>query len=242
MKRFLLAWASAALLIAACGDSGSSTDTTGGDTSTGTDTIADTTTNTGTSAITGVSTAGVTCTEPTAAAGCTGRNSDAANVGFSYPWCGLSYDGTDFTCQGCPNGRINLQGNYRRIKDGTSSPPVMDFDNFKEILDIDGNTFHNKILDDAGVTLELRGYFMCAEKPEQLNERTFWNILTSTESSGEYAPGAVLMSDHIIVQGTDQALVSWSYDDAGVMKWDDAEYCRIGSKVQGVDCTDPFAN
>ncbi|TNF30734.1 MAG: hypothetical protein EP329_13415 [Deltaproteobacteria bacterium] len=240
MKRFHLAWAFAALfLVAACGDDGGGTTT---DTTNGTDTVTtDTNTNANTSSVTGVSSEGVTCTEPTPAAGCTGANSDASNVGFEYPWCGLTAGSTTYTCQGCPMGRLNFQGKYRAVKDGLASPPVLDFDNYKETLFIDGNTFSIHIVDDSGGVTTGKGWFMCAEKPEQLNEHTYWMFTEASSPDGAWTAGTVLESDHIIVQGTDQAVISW-YDSVGAQTYVDLEYCRIGSQLSGVECTDPFAN
>lgn len=242
MKRFLLAWASAALLIAACGDSGSSsTDTTGGDTSTGTDTIADTTTTPGTSAITGVSTDGVSCTEPTFAQGCTGAGPNAATSGFSYPWCGLDTGVDDYTCQGCPNGIINFQGTYRAIKDGTASPPELDFEDYKETVAIDGNTFALKILDDNGDLSEAKGWILCTETPENNAREIFWVQVDGHSPSGSWKAGAIERTANVIVTGTDAAVIYW-YDDLTGEANVSQEYCRIGGTIGGVDCTDPFAN
>jgi|GEM_PF-2749734 len=243
MKRFHLAWAFAALFLVACGDDGGGTtnDTSGGSDTVTTDTMADTTSSGTTSSITGVSSEGVSCTPPTPAAGCTGMNSDASTVGFEYPWCGLTAGGTDYTCQGCPQGRTNFAGHYRAIKDGLATPPQLDFENYKESLSIDGNTFRIKITYDDGTIDAGSGWFMCAETPEQLNEHQFW-VFTEVESgSVSWQVGDVIETDHVIVQGTDQAVISW-YDSVGASTYIDFEYCRIGSMIGGVECTDPYAN
>ena len=246
MKRMHLAWVFSALLIAACGDDGGTnpaTDTTGGtDTVTSTDTLVGDTSGGGTtSAITGVSTAGVSCSAPTPNAACTGLNTDAATSGFSYPWCGLTTSAKSYTCNGCPFGRVDFGGKYRAMKDGLSDPPVMDFEDYKEIIDIDGNTFHIKVQDDSGKTFEARGWFMCANKGEQVNEHAYWVITSATPADGSWFPGAVLETDHVVINGTDRWYASW-YDSVGSQTYTDLEYCRIGSTIFGEDCTDPFAN
>lgn len=266
MKRITLACLSAALVFAACGDDGGTTnptDTVTGDTSSPADTtVADTTQPpAGTSAITGVSSVGVTCDEPTRNGEC--ANPIATGQGFEYPWCGFeipaanSHTNTayDFTCNTCPNGLDGFQGVYRNVgsADGgdTYDADLPDPNSYAETVAIDGNTFKVHIRDAGGGDLyevEYSGWFFCTDAAELTSRHLFWVITDTT--IGSTSKGAV--ESNFIGSSAfqnDVVVVEWFPHDklavpnnacGGDFPCHPWYYCKVGGELDEKPCVDPF--
>jgi len=243
MKRFMALVAVPFFALAACdSDSGGgsdTTDTTGGDTNPG-----DTTP--GTSALTGVS-VNVQVNTPTPNAGCDATEVDQVQHGAKYPWGGLSAGGKAYTCNKCPTGLGDFQGKWR-AHGFAADETTPDYDkganadsDDAEALFIDGNTWYSHFHDQqAGQSVETRGWFFCSQQPEHPNEHLFWVTLQATPAGALDAnAGDINESDVILSAGEDNRLIAW-YDDVGGQTNVQIGYCKIGSVKDGKTCNDPF--
>ena len=258
MRRFGVAAFAASVLIgvgtlAACGDDGNggtdvdATVTTTTDTAVTSTNVPDTTVNgdaivgVGKSSLTCVQAEGVTCTPPTPNAACDGPvYADTGN--FTYPFCGLSAGGNSYTCNGCESGPPAAQGTFRAIGfddggDGDANVDLPPAEDFAEKLVIDGNTFYNYIDLDGQIT-EIRGWIMCAEKPEQANGHLFWVItdVIRDDFNPPYQAGDVFETD-VILSNSDGILI-FHYNEVGGTTGQSDAYCKVGDDVNDETCFD----
>ncbi len=242
-----------AVLATGCGDDNNSNTTTdtGGDTSTwnpppglgacepgsGTDTK---------SGLTCVETAvNVTPIEPNPA--CTQSDSVVTGDGLAYPWAGATIAGTNFTCNGCPNGLPELQGRFRvhgfkpdsDEVDYSQPDPATDY---ASILFVEGNTFYVATHDAReNSTTWSRGYYFCSMKLENGAKHIYWNDLDSSESA---SVGNWTRTDTILSQGGGKNLLIKFFGSTNTAdaRGIDFPYCKIGTSTDGQVCSDPFAN
>lgn len=252
----------APFILIGCGDD---TTTTGSDatTTTTTDTSTDTTVTPGTSAVTGVNT-NVTKTNPNPTnANCDLSTAQNNTTGAKYPWGGLTVDGVTYTCNGCPNGYGIAQGKYRlhgfATSDGSACNPSdsgcdADYNtpdaatDLGEILFFDGNTWYDKYHDAKAAggpaTVESRGWYFCAMKPEHANAHTLW-VTTEVSPTGSPLGGAVdeVKESDPILGSSDNILIFW-YNDVNASNGDPGvqyKYCKFGvTDTYGHTCADPF--
>ncbi len=209
------------------------------------DTAAETV-NPGTSALTGVNT-NVQVTTPTRNANCDNGEVDNGNNGAKYPWGGLNADGKDFTCNRCPTGIVDFQGEWRAhgfAADETTPDYTKGSDagtGDAEILFIDGNTWYSHFHDQQeGKSVETRGWFLCTQQPEHPNEHIFWVTLQAVPAGNLGANnGDINESDVILSSGTDKKLIAW-YDEVGGNTSAQIGYCKIGTSSGGQTCNNPF--
>jgi hypothetical protein len=167
--------------------------------------------------------------------------------GPSVPWSGFTHKGLTYTCNKCPGGDELLQGEWRAVFDvDDPTVPYEGDPTFREYIQFNGNTFRNILEgEDLGtkVGAVIEGWFFCSSKPETVNETKFF-VLTKVEPEGAFGweTGFVYSAD-TLMSDPNNMLLGW-YDgvvtSAGGKYGGTAPYCRIGSEVGDIPCTDPF--
>ena len=184
-------------------------------------------------------------TEPARNPECKERKTEV--YGPSVPWEGFTHQGKTYSCNKCPGGDELLQGAWRAVFDVDDPTVAYEADpSYREYLKFDGNTFRNIIQgNDLGqtVTAVIEGWFFCSSKPETVNETKFF-ILTKVEPEGAFGweTGFVYSAD-TLMSDPNNMLLGW-YDGivttSGGKYGGTAPFCRIGTDVAGIPCTDPF--
>lgn len=185
----------------------------------------------------------VTGTKTPRAAGC--EAPDDGSYGCKRAWYGLVAGGVTYTCNRCRGGDPKAQGSWRAIDFATEDPSVPLPEGRREVLIVDGNTWHLRSAKNAGggagaVEVRVDGWYACAD-PAELKSG---NVLFSTTAAapndtlGWYAPD--VFSGHFLSKGT--SLLAWGFYAGVETDWiGDALYCRVGTTVAGKPCVDPFA-
>ena len=200
----------------------------------------------GVSELTGVLTE-VSVTTPTRNADCDDGAIDTGVYGAKYPWGGLAVDGLTFTCNKCPGGLPDLQGQFRAHGwDGDwGGTPDYDIGNSPakgdaEVLFIDGNTWYSKLyFRSENRTEETRGYFFCSQRPEHANEHLFWVITEVVDDGGIGLDAGTVWRTEVISSGAERKVISWFADLSGEQNVQTG-YCRIGTEFADKACNDPF--
>lgn len=200
------------------------------------------------SPLTGVSRAGVTGTEPTRSAACSGLPAYGPTTGFVYPWYGVTFDGTTLTCNNCPSGDTKLQGRWRNHGfcgvngSGAADPDLPHPADYAEIFFVDGNTWYTKLTTPEGV-YEARGWYVCSDKGEGEvgHARLYWvttEVLQDTGDTGAHV-GEVYKTDVALLQSGGLHLFYYN-DPVSGQTGAKADYCIIGSDLNGEVCYDPY--
>jgi hypothetical protein len=164
---------------------------------------------------------------------------------LTYPWGGAKVGAKSFTCNGCPNGLPELQGDFRAhgfVED--SDEPDYRYPDTKTdyavVLKVDGNTFYTATYDardkKAG---ETRGFYFCSMKPENNAKHLYWIDLDDN--------GAIInetRTDVVLTSGVDNLLLKFfnSATDTTDPTGFNYAFCRIGSSRGGQICNSPFLN
>ena len=167
---------------------------------------------------------------------------DDGTYGKKHAWGGFTQDAKDYTCNVCRGGYPGDQGTWRLIDFATESPSTS-LGDYRETLTFDGNTWHNHLSgDDLGkqVDATVDGWFWCAD-PAEISSSNAVFIAEKVQPEGAFGwhSGTVFSGD-IKSQGQDlRALGLYTGFEKG--KHDEWLYCRVGSTVSGVACSDPYA-
>ena len=169
-------------------------------------------------------------------------NYDDGKYGCKAPWYGDKQDGTSFTCNLCRGGDPLVQARWRAVDFNTEDPSKPLSGDHKEVLTIDGNTWHLRAEHtDKGVVHKVKvdGWYWCSDAAEIKSASNVFHA-TAKEGSdffGWFAPD--VFTGLFLTKGKDQ--LAWSYNEGfETKKAGDALYCRIGSTIKGQPCTDPF--
>ena len=175
---------------------------------------------------------------------------DDGLYGPSYSWEGWEHDGTVYTCNACPGGRPDIQGDWRWLYDG-EDPDENHPGGDRNSLRIVGNTWlmrDERHDPDYNGYVEVFGWYFCGSKPEVQNETT---IFVVTEISEEGALGwesGVAFSSDVLTDGSPAPpqFLWGTYLDVKTVNdsqnwFDQLEYCRVGTKITSdFACPDPF--
>ena len=186
--------------------------------------------------------AGFSGQAPTPASGCEAVPK-AKETGCTVPWTGAKVGASSFTCNRCPAGDPLVQGRWRAIDGKTEDPSVAMADDFREVLEIDGNTWHmrKKVRDENGVFQEVivDGWYWCSDAAELKSAKLVYEVLNVNGSAFFGWEKSYLFTAYFLTNGPD--LMAWSMDVGfEEQKIGDLIYCRVGSEIDGVPCLDPF--
>lgn len=174
--------------------------------------------------------------------------------GASVPWTGFNYEGETYTCNACPAGLKDQEGRWRHIDGKTGDPDIPLDDNYRERLELAGNTWNFKSdgidsLTERSESQTVSGWYFCGDPSEIPSLRKVF-VATSVSNSGAFGwqEGIVISAD-LMMDGPTGLLFNWR-DGIGPGQGIQDIYCRIGSevRVEGVAgaastmklCEDPF--
>lgn len=185
---------------------------------------------------------GATGTKTPRLSGCE-QNFDDSTYGCKAPWYGVKQGGVAYSCNRCRGGDPKAQAQWRAVDFATEDPSKPLSGNHKEVLTIDGNTWHLQAehTDSTGKvhTVRVDGWYWCSDGAELKTESLVFHA-THKEGSdlfGWFAPD--VFTGLFLTKGADQ--LAWSYNEGfETKKAGDALYCRVGSTIKGKPCGDPF--
>tara|TARA_B100001094_G_C18127355_1_gene770247 strand:+ start:363 stop:1034 length:672 start_codon:yes stop_codon:yes gene_type:complete len=163
--------------------------------------------------------------------------------GCKVPWVGAQVGAKSYTCNRCVAGDPLVQDRWRAIDGKTEDPSVILSDQFREVLTIDGNTWHLhvKMVDPNGVEQEVfvDGWYWCSDAAEVKSGKNVHHVLRVDGSDFFGWDTSYLFTAYFLTNGPD--LLAWSMDRGFEQEHiGELIYCRIGSTVNGKLCTDPF--
>ena len=166
---------------------------------------------------------------------------DDKNRGKKVPWGGYSTGKLTFTCNNCRGGDPILQGTWRQIDFKTEDPATSMGDD-KDVITVDGNTWHEHIAGMDGGKLTdstIDGWYFCTDKAEGLNKDELWIMdkVTPAGAFGNSAGGNLRVS---ALSNGANLLALVIYDAIDVKTTKTYNYCRVGSTIKGHPCNDPF--
>ncbi len=166
---------------------------------------------------------------------------DDGVYGQKHPWSGFVQDGKTYTCNECRGGYPGDQGTWRLIDFATENPSTS-LGDFRETLTFDGNTWRDHLAgDDLGKQVDamVDGWFWCADTSELTSGNAVF-IVDSVKPEGAFGwQSGMVFSGDIKSNGKDlRALGLFTGFEGG--KHNEWLYCRVGSTISGVPCSDPF--
>jgi len=165
---------------------------------------------------------------------------DDGVYGKKHPWSGFVQAGKTYTCNECRGGYPGDQGMWRLI-DFKTENPATSLGDYRETLTFDGNTWHEHIAgDDQGkqVDATIDGWFWCADTSE-LNSGKAVFIAETVVPPGAWGMSVGAFTADIKSNGDNLRAIGF---DTAFDGGTHAEYiyCRVGSVINGVACSDPF--
>ncbi len=162
---------------------------------------------------------------------------------LTYPWGGAEVGAKSFTCNGCPNGLPELQGEFRAhgFVDDSDEPDYRYPDtktDYATVLYVEGNTFYTATYDARAQRAgETRGFYFCSMKPENNAKHLYWADLDANGAITNWT-----RTDVVLTQGVDNLLLKFfnSATDLSDTTGFNYAYCRIGSSRGGQTCNSPF--
>ena len=134
------------------------------------------------------------------------------------------------------------QGRWRAIDFETEDPTVPLAKGRREVLIVDGNTWHLLARVGEGASaaeVRVDGWYACSDGAELKSQRL---IFSTTKAEPPGALGWVapdVFTGHFLTSGSD--LLAFGLYAGFETDWiGDIKYCRIGSSVAGKPCGDPF--
>ncbi len=182
----------------------------------------------------------VSGSEPTRAPGC--EAPDDGSYGCKRAWTGLTVGGKPYTCNRCRGGDPVAQGRWRAIDFESEDPTVALPKARREVLVIDGNTWHLRARVGEGAAMEearVDGWYACSDGAELKSERLIFSTtqVLPAGALGWVAPD--VFTGHFLTSGPN--LLAFGLYAGFETDWiGDIKYCRIGAVVEGKSCTDPF--
>ncbi|MEZ4269208.1 MAG: hypothetical protein R3F39_22865 [Myxococcota bacterium] len=175
--------------------------------------------------------------------------------GPKVPWGGLVYEGKTYTCNECPGGLQIQEGRWRHIDGKTEDPDVPLDDDYRERLELSGNTwsFVSDGTDSFTNTFETQtvsGWYFCGDASE-ISTRGSVFVVTSVANPGAFGwqEGIVITAELLMDGPLSGMIFNWRDGIAPGGSTQDL-YCRIGStvSVEGTGgapnsqklCKDPF--
>lgn len=162
--------------------------------------------------------------------------------GCKYPWAGFVAGTQSFTCNACRGGDPLAQGAWRFVDFTTEDPTTPLNAELKQRLVVDGNTWHLRrsyVKDGVKGDIRIDGWYFCSDAAEMPSKDVVWVVTAVSPPGGfGYEPGSHY-SGTFKTKGTD--MLAWGlYEGMHSGKHFEEIYCRVGTKVQDKDCTDPF--
>lgn len=167
---------------------------------------------------------------------------DDGVYGTKRPWSGFAQGGKTYTCNACRGGSPSELGLWRLIDTATENPTTS-LGDFRESLTFDGNTWRARMQgDDAGKQVEavIDGWYWCADSSElPSGNAVFIAETVKPEGAFGWKSGTVFSGD-IKRKGSDLRTLGLFTEFEGGTR-NEWSYCRVGSSINGVACSDPFA-
>ena len=167
---------------------------------------------------------------------------DDGVYGKKTPWDGQVCAGKTYTCNSCRGGYPVDQGAWRAIDFKTEDPTTPLANGYKEVLTFDGNTWQMKMQDSVkGKTVDslVEGWFWCSDTTELKSQSAVFVVTKTEPASASIWPQGSSFTGDLKHNGDDLLALGFYF---GFQSGDHGEaiYCRIGSKVNGKACSDPF--
>lgn len=180
---------------------------------------------------------------------------DQNTKGPKVPWKGFAYEGKTYTCNECPSGLQLQEGRWRHIDGKTEDPDVPLDDDYRERLELSGNTwtFTSDGVDSFTNTFEsqtVSGWYFCGDSSE-IPSRGSVFVATSVSNPGAFGwQQGIVISAELLTDGSQTGMLFNWRDGIAAGKATQDIYCRIGAEVsvEGVGgapstkklCKDPF--
>jgi hypothetical protein len=183
----------------------------------------------------------VTGKAPTRAASC--EKPDDGSYGCKRTFTGLTVGGQNFTCNLCLGGDPAAQGRWRALAFDSEDPEKALPGGRKELLVIDGNTWHlhaRSELDGKIEEVRVDGWYMCADAAELASQRLIFTttLAQPQDGLGWFSPDT--FSGEFLTKGGN--LLAWGLNAGFERDWIGyVNYCKIGTTVGGVLCREPFS-
>jgi hypothetical protein len=179
-------------------------------------------------------------------------------TGKGVPFKGFEYSAPsgknyEFTCTSCPGGIAGMEGKYRYISEKWDIQPNTPQTPLKadiDTIEFDGNWFtFTRREPNIGVIDTASGYYFCPD-PDELGfaKSDYFNTVfyfDSIQGNTMFNVEAG-MANVVHVGGTldlieTQGVPNWNDQTGGICPGPDCmDYCRIGTMVNGVPCTEPW--
>jgi hypothetical protein len=170
--------------------------------------------------------------------------------GKTVPWKGFAYEGETFTCNLCPGGDPQIQGDWRVVFGNSEDPETPLTDGYKEVVTFDGNTWrqHAAGLDEGKqIDMKLEGWYFCGDKADGVPGNQYVFVITKVTPEGAFGWNAgTAFVGKTFKSGADKLLFGyytggWKED----LPYYNDLYCRIGKSVENLNgelkyCGDPF--